>query len=106
MIEAEPGDGERDPLAAPAQLNYDFSAVQGFQVVGADYHVAGQNAGGDELWRDALRLELETRAARFHHAVEFGDRAFQRWRHSMVGRSDREAVARCEHIDPRRCNAR
>ncbi len=70
MIEAEPGDGERDPLAAPAQLNYDFSAVQGFQVVGADYHVAGQNAGGDELWRDALRLELETRAARFHHAVD------------------------------------
>jgi ATP-dependent RNA helicase SUPV3L1/SUV3 len=70
MIEAEPGDGEKDPLAAPAQVRHDFSVVHGFQVVGADHHVAGQDTGGDEVWRDALRLELETRAARFHHAVD------------------------------------
>jgi ATP-dependent RNA helicase SUPV3L1/SUV3 len=70
MIEAGPGDGENDPPTAPTQSSPDFSAVQGFQVVGADYHATGQNAGGDEAWRDALRLELETRAARFHHAVD------------------------------------
>ena len=70
MIEAGPGDGEKDPSAAPTPTSHDFSVVQGFQVVGADHHVAGQNAGGDEEWRGALRLELETRAARFHHAVD------------------------------------
>jgi ATP-dependent RNA helicase SUPV3L1/SUV3 len=70
MIEAGPGDGEKDPSAAPTQTRHDFSVVQGFQVVGADHHLAGQNAGGDEAWRGALRLELETRAARFHHAVD------------------------------------
>jgi ATP-dependent RNA helicase SUPV3L1/SUV3 len=70
MIEAGPGDGEKDPPAAPTQTRHDFSIVQGFQVVGADHHLAGENAGGDEAWRDALRLELETRAARFHHAVD------------------------------------
>jgi ATP-dependent RNA helicase SUPV3L1/SUV3 len=70
MIEAGPGDGEKDPSAPPTPPSHDFSVVQGFQVVGADHHVAGQNAGGDEEWRGALRLELETRAARFHHAVD------------------------------------
>jgi ATP-dependent RNA helicase SUPV3L1/SUV3 len=70
MIEAGPGDGEKDPSATPTQPRHDFSVVQGFQVVGADHHAAGQNAGGDEGWRDALKLELETRAARFHHAVD------------------------------------
>jgi ATP-dependent RNA helicase SUPV3L1/SUV3 len=70
MIEAGPGDGEKDPSAAPTRPRHDFSLVQGFQVVGADHHAAGQNAGGDDGWRDALKLELETRSARFHHAVD------------------------------------
>jgi ATP-dependent RNA helicase SUPV3L1/SUV3 len=70
MIEAGPGDGEKVPSAAPTLTRYDFSVVQGFQVPGADHHVARQNEGGDEGWRGALRLELETRAARFHHAVD------------------------------------
>ena len=70
MIQAGPGDGEKDPPTPPTQPSHDFSVVQGFQVVGADYQSAGQNAGADEGWRDALRLELETRAARFHHAVD------------------------------------
>jgi ATP-dependent RNA helicase SUPV3L1/SUV3 len=70
MIEAGPGDGEKDPSAAPTQMRHDFSVVQGFQVVGADRHVGGQNAGDDEGWRGALGLELDTRAARFHHAVD------------------------------------
>jgi ATP-dependent RNA helicase SUPV3L1/SUV3 len=70
MIEAAPGDGEKDPPAAPTQPRYDFSVVQGFQVVGVDHHAVRQEAGGGEGWRDALRLELETRAARLHHAVD------------------------------------
>jgi ATP-dependent RNA helicase SUPV3L1/SUV3 len=70
MIESGLGDGEEDPSAASTPMRPDFSVVQGFQVVGADHPVAGQNAGGDENWRGALRLELETRAARFHHAVD------------------------------------
>src|SRR5271154_4609442 len=70
MIEAGAGGGEKDPPRAPTKSGHDFSVVQGFQVVGADRHVAGQNIGGDEAWRDALKLELETRAARFHHAVD------------------------------------
>jgi ATP-dependent RNA helicase SUPV3L1/SUV3 len=70
MIEAGPSDGEKDLSVAPTQLRHDFSVVQGFQVVGAESHVAGQNIGGDEAWRDALKLELDARAARFHHAVD------------------------------------
>ena len=69
MIEAGLGDGE-NPSTAPTPARPDFSAVQGFQVVGADLPGAGQNGAGDAYWRDALRLELETRAARFHHAVD------------------------------------
>ena len=69
MIEAGPGDGE-NPSTAPTPVRPDFSVVQGFQVVGADLPVTGQNGAGDEYWRDALRLELETRASRFHHAVD------------------------------------
>ena len=69
MIEAGPSDGEEEPSAPPTPMGPDFSVVQGFQVVGSDHPVAGQNTGGDENWRGALRLELETRAARFHHAV-------------------------------------
>jgi ATP-dependent RNA helicase SUPV3L1/SUV3 len=66
MTEAAPGDGEKDLSAAPMQPRYDFSVVQGFQVVDADHRAVGQPAG----WRDALQLELETRATRFHHAVD------------------------------------
>ncbi len=90
MIEAGPGDREKDPSAAPTQTRYDFSVVQGFQVVGAGDHFAGQNAGGDEGWRDALRLELETRAARFHQAVDsaivLSDDGVIRWLGDPVAR--------------------
>ena len=68
-MEAGPGDGE-NPSTAPTPARPDFSFVQGFQVVGADLPGAGQNGAGGEYWRDALRLELETRASRFHHAVD------------------------------------
>jgi ATP-dependent RNA helicase SUPV3L1/SUV3 len=70
MIETGPGDGEKDPSAPPTEAPYDFSVVQGFQVVAADRHLGGQNAGEEEGWRAALSLELDTRAARFHHAVD------------------------------------
>jgi ATP-dependent RNA helicase SUPV3L1/SUV3 len=70
MIEIGPGDGEKDPSVAPMQAHHDFSVVQGFQVVAADRHAGEQNAGDSESWRAALTLELETRAARFHQAVD------------------------------------
>ena len=70
MIEAGPGEGEKDPLAATTQASHDFSVVQGFQVVGAEHRGAEQDADHDDGWRGALKLELETRAARFHQAVD------------------------------------
>jgi ATP-dependent RNA helicase SUPV3L1/SUV3 len=69
MVEAGPGSGENDLPAAGPEARHDFSSVQGFQVVGADNHGAAHPVDGD-TWRDALRLELEARAARFHQAVD------------------------------------
>jgi ATP-dependent RNA helicase SUPV3L1/SUV3 len=69
MMEVEPGSGDKDLSAAEPQARHDFSAVQGFQVVGAEDHGAAR-AGDDQAWRDALRLELEARATRFHQAVD------------------------------------
>jgi ATP-dependent RNA helicase SUPV3L1/SUV3 len=68
MVEVGPGSEENNPSAAQPQARHDFSVVRGFQVVGAEDHGAGR-AAGDRAWRDALRLELEARAARFHQAV-------------------------------------
>jgi ATP-dependent RNA helicase SUPV3L1/SUV3 len=70
MIEAGPGEGEKDPLAATTQAAYDFSVIQGFQVVGAEHRAVDQDAEFDDGWRGALKLELETRAARIHHSVD------------------------------------
>ncbi|HXE24527.1 MAG TPA: helicase, partial [Roseiarcus sp.] len=67
MSEAEPNSGDNDPsVAEPRGPAYDFSAVQGFQLGGAE----DQGGGDDPGWRDALRLEFEARAARFHQAVD------------------------------------
>src|ERR1700722_3444666 len=66
MVEEGQGPVENDPPAAEPQPRHDFSAVQGFQVVGSEDH----GAAGDEAWREALRLELEVRAARLHQAVD------------------------------------
>jgi ATP-dependent RNA helicase SUPV3L1/SUV3 len=68
MVEEGQGSAENDPPAAEPQPRYDFSVVQGFQVVGAEDHSAIE--GGEQAWRDALRLELEVRAARLHQAVD------------------------------------
>jgi ATP-dependent RNA helicase SUPV3L1/SUV3 len=69
MVEVEASSGETNLPVAQPQARPDFSGVQGFQVVGAEGHGAAQ-APGDEAWRDALKLELEARAARLHQAVD------------------------------------
>ena len=66
MVEEGQGSVENDLPAAEPQPRHDFSVVQGFQVVGGE----DQAAAGDQAWRDALRLELEARAARLHQAVD------------------------------------
>ena len=68
MVEVGPSSEEQDPSAVQPQAHHDFSVVQGFQVVGAEDH--GGAASADQAWRDALRLELEARAARLHQAVD------------------------------------
>lgn len=69
MAEVGPSSEESDLSAAPPPPRHDFSCVQGFQVVGAEGCGAPQTADV-EAWREALRLELEARAARFHQAVD------------------------------------
>jgi ATP-dependent RNA helicase SUPV3L1/SUV3 len=66
MVEEGQGSVESDLPTAEPQPRHDFSVVQGFQVVGGEDQVAA----GEEAWRDALRLELEVRAARLHQAVD------------------------------------
>jgi ATP-dependent RNA helicase SUPV3L1/SUV3 len=68
MVEVGPSSEEKDLLAEQPQPRHNFSVVQGFQVVGGEDHGAVQ--AGDQAWRDALRLELEARAARLHQAVD------------------------------------
>ena len=69
MVEVGPSSEENDLSAAQSQARHDFSSVQGFQVVDAERRNAPQ-AASDQAWRDALRLELEARAARLHQAVD------------------------------------
>ncbi len=69
MVELGPSSEENNPPAAEPQARHDFSGVQGFQVVGAEGHGAPP-ATGDQAWLDALKLELEARAARLHQAVD------------------------------------
>jgi ATP-dependent RNA helicase SUPV3L1/SUV3 len=64
MVEEGPGAGENDLPAVEPQPPHDFSRVQGFQLVGAD------ERAGDEAWREALKLELETRVERLRQAVD------------------------------------
>jgi ATP-dependent RNA helicase SUPV3L1/SUV3 len=69
MVEVGPSSEENNLPAVEPQPRHDFSVVQGFQVVGAEDHGAAQ-AGDQAAWRDALRLELEARAARLHQSVD------------------------------------
>ena len=60
-------DREGEP-AEQIQRAHDFSVLQGLQIVGAEPSADSEEANA--AWRDALTLELETRAARFHQAVD------------------------------------
>jgi ATP-dependent RNA helicase SUPV3L1/SUV3 len=66
MEEVGPSSAENNSFAAPLDVRPDFSCVQGFQVVGAE----SPSLAADQTWREALRLELEARAARLHQAVD------------------------------------
>jgi ATP-dependent RNA helicase SUPV3L1/SUV3 len=68
MVEEGQGSVENDLATTEPQAHHDFSVVQGFQVVGGEDH--GGALAGDKAWRDALKLELEARAARLHQAVD------------------------------------
>ena len=68
MVEEGPGSVDNDLPAAEPQPRHDFSVVQGFQVVGAEDHRSAR--AGDQAWREALKLELETRAERLHQSVD------------------------------------
>jgi ATP-dependent RNA helicase SUPV3L1/SUV3 len=73
MIAEEPNAAnlaEEGLSGAGTQARDSLSLVRGFQVVAAEDDVAAQKRGGDDAWRDALRLELELRAQRFHQAVD------------------------------------
>ena len=69
MVELGPSSEENNPPSAEPQARHDFSGVQGFQVVGVEGHGAPPAADG-QAWFDALKLELEARAARLHQAVD------------------------------------
>ncbi len=66
MTEGERSASEEELPSARPQARHDFSFVRGFQAVGA----VDRAASGDDRWRDALRTELEARAARFHQAID------------------------------------
>ena len=68
MVEEEPGSVDNDLPAVEPQPGHDFSVVQGFQVVGAEDHLSAR--AGDQAWREALKLELETRAERLRQSVD------------------------------------
>ena len=76
------------PSETPPQRAHDFSNLQGLQIVGA--HQGASEDQVSEAWREALKLELEARAARFHHAVDasivLSDDGVIRWLGDPVAR--------------------
>jgi 3-hydroxyisobutyrate dehydrogenase len=88
-IDGEAMSIEETPLETPPQHSHDFSNVQGLQVVGANPGAAG-DAAAEDAWREALRLELEARTARFHQAVDasivLSDDGVIRWLGDPVAR--------------------
>jgi ATP-dependent RNA helicase SUPV3L1/SUV3 len=67
-IDGEAMSIDEAPSEVPPQHARDFSNLQGLQIVGA--HLGALEALASEAWREALKLELEARATRFHHAVD------------------------------------
>ena len=58
MIEAGPGEGEKEPLATPTQAPHDFSVIQGFQVVGGEHRAVDQDAEFDDGWRERSEARI------------------------------------------------
>ncbi|HZZ61926.1 MAG TPA: hypothetical protein VFE63_12240 [Roseiarcus sp.] len=76
------------PSEMPRPHTHDFSNLQGLQLVGA--HLGESEDAASESWREALKLELATRAARFHHAVDasivLSDDGIIRWLGDPIAR--------------------
>jgi ATP-dependent RNA helicase SUPV3L1/SUV3 len=69
MTKVEPMTVDDEPEPERLQQSHDFSSLQGLQVVG-DGPWARDDGEESPLLREALTLELEARAARFHQAVD------------------------------------
>src|SRR5260370_19275706 len=70
MIDGKSTSVDETASSGQAQERHDFSNVQGFQVAGSGIPAVGDKEVSDHVRRDALRMELEARAARFHQAVD------------------------------------
>ena len=79
---------DETPSELAPQHNHDFSNVQGLQVVAAHPGAAVEMVA--EGWPEALKLELEARAARFHQSVDasivLSDDGVIRWLGDPVAR--------------------
>ncbi len=69
MTKVEPMTVDEEPEPERLPQNHDFSSLQGLQVVG-DGPWARDDREENPFLREALTLELEARAARFHQAVD------------------------------------
>jgi ATP-dependent RNA helicase SUPV3L1/SUV3 len=69
MTKVEPMTVDDEPEPERLQQSHDFSSLQGLQVVGDGPWVRDDREESPFL-REALTLELEARAARFHQAVD------------------------------------
>ena len=70
VIDGETMSVDEESSPQQRQHDYDFSGLQGLQVVGSAAGAGGGEGPENSLWREALRSELEARAARFRQAVD------------------------------------
>ena len=70
MIDGDAMSVDEEPARKQPQHGRDFSNLHGLQVVGDQTAACGDHSPDDSLWREALKLELEARAARFHQAID------------------------------------
>ena len=70
MIDGEAMSVDEEPARKRLQHVHDFANLQGLQVVGDQTTACGDHSPCDSLWREALKLELEARVARFHQAID------------------------------------
>lgn len=70
MTDGEAMSVDEEPARKRLQHVHDFANLQGLQVVGDQTTACGDHSPCDSLWREALKLELEARVARFHQAID------------------------------------